>query len=189
MIDLVTEAHQFQLLCQRMGWQFCFIGGLAVQHWGEPRLTRDVDVTVVTGFGAEHDFVSAIMKSYTARRTDAAEFALKHRVLLVQGSSGIGLDISLGALPFEVQMITRAVKVEFAPGIELRICSPEDLMVLKSFASRPQDWLDVTSVVVRQGSDNLDWHYILSNLEPLVALKEEPEILEKLAMLRRGSNA
>ena len=189
MIDLVTEAHQFQLLCERMGWQFCFIGGLPAQHCGEPRLTRDVDVTVVTGFGAEQEFVSAIMKSYTARRTDAAEFAMQHRVLLVQGSSGIGLDISLGALPFPVQMISRAVKVEFAPGVELRICSPGDLIVLKSFASRPQDWLDVTSVIVRQWSDNLDWHYILWNLKPLVALKEEPEILDKLAMLRRASNA
>jgi hypothetical protein len=189
MIDLVTEAYQFQLLCQSRGWQLCFIGGLTVQHWGEPRLTRDVDVTVVTGFAAEEDFVSAIMKLYAARRADAAEFAKQHRVLLVKGSSGIGLDISLGALPFEVQMINRAVEVEFAPGVELRICSPEDLIVLKSFASRPQDWLDVTSVVVRQGSDNLDWHYIFSNLEPLVALKEEPEILEKLGMLRRGFNA
>jgi len=185
MIDLVTEAHQFQLLCQRMGWQFCFIGGLSVQHWGEPRLTRDVDVTILTGFGAEQDFVSAILKSYKARRHDAEEFALQHRVLLVESSSGIGLDISLGALPFEEQMVSRAANVEFLPGIQLRLCSPEDLIVLKSFANREQDWLDVASVVVRQGSDNLDWDYIVSNLKPLVALKEEPAIIDRLTALRR----
>jgi hypothetical protein len=185
MIDLVTEAHQFQLLCERMGWQFCFIGGLPVQHWGEPRLTRDVDVTILTGFGAEQDFVTAILNSYEARRPDAEEFALRHRVLLVQGSSGIGLDISLGALPFEEQMVSRATNVEFVPGIELRLCSPEDLIVLKSFANRAQDWLDVASVVVRQGTDNLDWNYVASNLEPLVALKNEPEIIARLAALRR----
>ena len=186
MIDLVTEAHQFQLLCERMGWRFCFIGGLPVQHWGEPRLTRDVDVTILTGFGAEENFVSAILKSYKGRQPDAEEFALRHRVLLVQSNSGIGLDISLGALPFEEQMISRAANVEFVPGIELRLCSPEDLIVLKSFASRAQDWLDVASVVVRQGSDKLDWDYIFSNLKPLVALKEEPEIIDRLAMLRQA---
>jgi hypothetical protein len=186
MIDLVTEAHQFQLFCQRLGWQFCFIGGLPVQHWGEPRLTRDVDVTVLTGFGAERDFVSAILKSYEARRPDAEEFALRHRVLLVQASSGIGLDISLGALPFEEQMISRAADVEFLPGIELRLCSREDLIVLKCFASRAQDWQDVASVIVRQGSDNLDWDYIVSNLKPLVVLKEEPEIMERLAGLKHS---
>jgi hypothetical protein len=189
MIDLVTEAHQFQLLCQRMGWQFCFIGGLPVQHWGEPRLTRDVDVTILTGFGAEQDFVTAILKSYEARRPDAEEFALRHRVLLVQGSSGIGLDISLGGLPFEKQMIGRATNVEFMPGIELRVCSAEDLIVLKSFANRAQDWLDVASIVVRQGSDNLDWGYVVSNLKPLVDLKEEPEIIDRLAALRRAGKA
>ncbi len=188
MIDLVTEAHQFQLLCERMGWQFCFIGGLPVQHWGEPRVTRDVDVTILTGLGAEQDFVSAILESYKGRRADAEEFALQHRVLLVEGSSGIGVDISLGALPFEEQMISRAANVEFLPGIELRLCSPEDLIVLKSFASRAQDWLDIASVVVRQGSDNLDWDYIISNLKPLVALKGEPEIIDRLAALRRADN-
>lgn len=186
MIDLVTEAHRFQLLCRRMEWQFCFIGGLPVQHWGEPRLTRDVDVTILTGFGAEQDFVSTILKSYQPRRPDAEAFALRHRVLLVQASSGITLDISLAALPFEEQMISRAVSVEFIPGTELRLCSAEDLIVLKCFASRAQDWQDVASVVVRQGSDNLDWDYILSNLEPLATLKDEPEIMARLQTLRRA---
>lgn len=185
MIDLITEAHRFQALCQRSGWQFCFIGGLPVQHWGEPRLTRDVDATVLTGFGGEQSFVEEILKSYQPRRPDAEEFALRFRVLLVQTGSGLGLDISLGALPFEEQMISRAVNVEFLPGVELRICSPEDLIVMKCFAGRPQDWEDVASVITRQGSDNLDWTYIVSNLSPLIALKEEPEAMKRLEQLRR----
>jgi hypothetical protein len=48
MIDLITEAQRFQALCDSLGSDFCFSGGLAVQHWGEPRLTRDVDVSVLT---------------------------------------------------------------------------------------------------------------------------------------------
>lgn len=187
MIDLITEAHHFQSLCLQNGWQFCFIGGLPVQHWGEPRLTRDIDITLLTGFGDESDFVAAIMKLYQPRRPDAAEFALRHRVLLVQSDAGIGLDISLGAIPFEHQMINRAVSVEFLPGIELRICLPEDLIVMKCFAGRPQDWQDVASVIVRQGVGQLDWAYIESNLEPLVALKEAPEIMDQLATLRKAN--
>lgn len=187
MIDLIIEAQRFQIFCRQMCWQFCFIGGLPVQHWGEPRLTRDVDATILTGFGGEENVVAAILESYQPRRADAEEFALRHRVLLVQSSSGIGLDISLGALPFEQQMIDRASNVEFLPGIELCVCSPEDLIVTKSFAGRGQDWQDVASVIVRQGSENLDWVYIMSSLEPLAALKEEPEIIRKLDRLRRGS--
>jgi hypothetical protein len=186
MIDLIAEAHKFQGYCQSLRWEFCFIGGLALQHWGEPRLTRDIDVTILAGFGNENEFVSAILKAYQPRLHGAAAFAQQHRVLLVRSESGIDFDISLGALPFEEQMIRRSKVAEYLPGIELRICSVEDLIVLKSFANRTQDWEDVSSVITRQGSANLDWDYILSSLEPLVAVKEEPQILERLNELRSG---
>jgi hypothetical protein len=74
MIDLITEAGKFQTYCRSLGWDFCFIGGLALQ--------------------------------------------------------------------------------------------------------------DVSSVVTRQGGGNLDWDYIMISLEPLVAVKEEPLILERLTSLR-----
>ena len=37
-------------------------GGLAVQRWGEPRLTRDADLTLLTGFGKEARFASALLE-------------------------------------------------------------------------------------------------------------------------------
>jgi hypothetical protein len=42
---VLAAAEQVQQLCQQHGWRFCFIGGVAVQRWGEPRLTQDVDLT------------------------------------------------------------------------------------------------------------------------------------------------
>lgn len=184
MIDLINEAHKFQTYCRSLSWDFCFIGGLALQHWGEPRLTRDIDVTLLTGFGSEKEFTSTILSAYEPRITDAAAFAQQHRVLLVRSSSGIDFNVSLAALPLEEEMIRRIKDAEYLPGIELRICSAEDLIVLKSFANRSQDWQDVSSVVTRQGSENLDWTHILPMLEPLVAVKEEPQILERLNNLR-----
>ena len=184
MIDLITEAHQFQGFCESLNWEFCFIGGIAVQHWGEPRLTRDVDVSVLTGFGAEAEFISAILKTYQPRIPDAATFAEQHRVLLVQTPSGIDFDISLAALPFEEGMIYRSRLIEYLPSIELRVCSAEDLIVLKAFANRQRDWEDVSSIVERQGSENLKWDQILTSLSPLIELKEEPQILERLNGLR-----
>ena len=184
MIDLITEAHRFQGLCQSLNWEFCFIGGIAVQHWGEPRLTRDVDVSVLTGFGAEAEFISTVLKTYEPRIPDATTFAQQHRVLLVQTPSGIDFDISLAALPFEAEMIRRSTLVEYLPGIDLRVCSVEDLIVLKAFANRQRDWEDVSSIVERQGSENLNWDYVLASLSPLVELKDEPQILERLKSLR-----
>ena len=80
-------------------------------------------------------------------------------------------------------MINRTSKREYLPKISLRICSAEDLIVLKAFADRNKDWSDIESVLIKQRK--LDWKYINQQLAPLVELKEEPEILTKLEKLRK----
>ena len=53
MKTVLEAALEVQRFLSRSGEQFCFIGGIALQRWGEPRLTRDVDVTVLSQFGNE----------------------------------------------------------------------------------------------------------------------------------------
>src|SRR4051812_48486146 len=101
MSDLLEIARDLQSFCDRQGWNSCIIGGLAVLRWGEPRATRDVDVTLLTGFGKEDSFINALVAEYTPRIADPLGFARKNRVLLLQSPEGVGIDISLGALPFE----------------------------------------------------------------------------------------
>jgi hypothetical protein len=91
---------------------------------------------VFTGFGGEAPVVNGLLAHYQGRRRDVREFALRHRVLLLSTPAGIAVDVALGALPFEADMITRASAVEFEPGVALRICSGEDLLLLKAFADR-----------------------------------------------------
>lgn len=160
------------------------IGGLALQRWGEPRETIDVDVTLLTGFGTEETFCREILSWYEPRLADALGFALENRVLLVKTKAGVGIDVALAALPFEESVVARATPYDFYAGISVRTASAEDLVVLKSFASRPKDWIDVEGVLIRQGG-TLDWLYIDKQLQPLAELKGEPEILERLHRLRR----
>ena len=183
MIDLFREALGVQEFLAEVGWPFCFIGGVAVQHWGEPRATRDLDLTVFTGFGAEPPVVDTLLGRYEARRPDARVFALQHRVVLCSTSAGVPIDIALGALPFEAEMIERATYVEFAQGIALRICSAEDLFVLKAFADRPQDRADLMGIA-RRGGRTLDWDAVVSRLEPLDEAKGDPEIMGRVRALR-----
>ena len=86
--------------CEK-GWEACIIGGLAVQAWGEPRFTMDVDITVLAGLGREEEFVDGWLAEFPSRIPDAKSFALENRVLLLRGSEGIGIDVALGCLPFE----------------------------------------------------------------------------------------
>ena len=185
---LITVAAELQEFCSKRRWKFCFIGGIAVQEWSEPRMTDDVDLTLLTGFGGEEAFIDELLRHYPSRRADAREFALINRVLVLQNDSGIGIDIALGALPFEELAITRAKQIKYAPGVTLTICSPEDLIVMKAFASRDRDWRDVQMTIIRQGAGALDWPYIFNQLEPLAALKEHPEILERLRELKKKTN-
>lgn len=183
MNDVFQAAAQLQAVCQQQGWQFCFIGGLAVLRWGEPRETADADLTLLTGFGGEERYIQTLLQHFTPRRPDVEAFALQNRVLLLRTSGGIDLDVSLAALPYEELVVARSSTFVYPPGISLQTCSAEDLVVLKTFAARGQDWVDVERVMVRQ-SGNLDWPYIRSQLRPLAELKEEPELVEQLERLR-----
>jgi hypothetical protein len=42
---LLHAAAEIQRFFGEREWRFCFIGGLALLRWGQPRFTRDVDVT------------------------------------------------------------------------------------------------------------------------------------------------
>ena len=155
-------------------WRFCVIGGLAVIRWGEPRMTLDVDLMLLTGFGNEKQYAESLLEKFKARIPEALKFALQRRVLLLHASNKKDLDISFGAFPFEESIIKRATAFEFAPGLRLVTCSAEDLFILKVFAGRGQDWQDAESVAIRQ---KLDKRYILKHLKPLFEVKETPELL------------
>ena len=152
MRDLFRLANEIQSFCRERGWEFCFIGGLALQRWGEPRLTGDVDLTILTGFGPETAYIEQLCRAYPGRIADAAEFAHRTRVLLLQSARGIPIDISLGALPFEQRVIGRSTFHQFLPEVLLNTCSAEDLITLKAFADRTRDWADIESIVLRMGA-------------------------------------
>ena len=180
---LIQAAAAVQSVCVEHGWRFCFIGGLAVQRWGEPRETVDVDLTLLTGFADERRYVSVLMDRFEARIDDAAQFASVNRVLLLRAASGVGLDIALGGLPFEELAVSRASMFTYPPDIPLLTCSAEDLLVLKAFADRPKDWLDIEGILIRQ-SESLDWSYVRAQLAPLAELKDAPELVDKLERRR-----
>jgi hypothetical protein len=181
---LFEAALEIQTFCRTRGWRFCFIGGLVVPRWGEPRTTADADLTILAGFGGEEAFVDALLGSFRPRLEDSRSLALTRRVLLIQASNGVPLDVSLGALPFEQRLIGRSSEYPIGPAATLTTCSAEDLVILKTFAGREVDWLDVRGVAVRQGS-RLDQTLIFHELEPLLELKGAAESADRLRGILR----
>ena len=185
MKDLFEVAKRVQKFLDARGWRSCIIGGIAVQRWGEPRLTRDVDVTLLAGLGGEEKYVDEILRHFESRVAGAREFALARRVMLLSSDDGTDIDLALGGLPFEENAVKRAGEFEFYPGMTLRTCSAEDLIVMKAFAGRERDWGDVKGIIARQ--NKLDWKMIYAELTPLCELKDAPEILTQLKRLQKGA--
>jgi len=118
---VMAAASQVEAFCRGKGWRFCFIGGIAVQRWGSPRFTQDVDLTLMTGFGPVEAFVDSVLHQFAGRFPYARQFAIDHRVLLVRTAEGVHIDFALGAYPFEQASIERATLWKFDEIISLTI--------------------------------------------------------------------
>lgn len=184
MIELIRTGAEIQDFAETRGWKFCFIGGLAVLRWGEPRFTADIDLTLLTGFGGEAPFVDALLSRFDSRQPGMREFALKNRVVLLQSKEGYPIDIALGALPFEENMIERSSPYDYAEGISLRTCGPDDLVVMKAFAGRDRDWADIEGIIIRQAG-TLDWRHIRDQLGQLAEAGDIKGISDKLEDVKK----
>jgi hypothetical protein len=112
------------------------------------------------------------------------DFARCSRVVLLEHeATGIGVDISLGILPFEVEVVDRAVRRE-AGHISVSLASPEDLIILKAVAHRPVDLLDIRSLVTAH--PNLDKARIRKWVEQFSEVLEMPELWDDIAPLLRN---
>lgn len=161
--DAALEAQQ---ACIKTGLKFCVIGGVALQRWGEPRFTADVDLSVLVEPGQESRAVQSLLSELAARIDDAAGFAERTRVVLAHSGKGVGIDIVLAGLPYEARVIGRASDWHLDDATVLRTCSAEDLLVMKAFAARDKDWADVTSILERQ-TGKLDLEMVRTRQAPM----------------------
>lgn len=163
----------FQELLARLASEFearrlpyMVIGGQAVLVHGEPRLTRDIDITL----GASADEVDAVLDA--AQKVglkplieNPREFVRDTWVLpCADTHSGIRVDLMFSFTEYERQAMDRAVRVTIG-GSDVRIATAEDLVVLKILAGRPRDLEDARTVLLK--NPKLDRDYVTRCLSAL----------------------
>ncbi len=131
------------------GIPYMLIGGQAVLVHGEPRMTRDVDVTL----GVDIDRLDAVLRAVGAAQltplVDPATFVKETNVLpCAGGDSGIRVDLIFSFSPFERQAIDRAVSRRLG-SLDVRFISVEDLIIQKLVAGRPRDLDDAANVLLK----------------------------------------
>lgn len=156
------------------------IGGVAASLWGKPRLTADVDAVILLSIEDLPRLIEAAAKvGLIPRLADAEDFARRHRVLLLRHQqSGIDVDISLGILPFEVEAVERSV-VHKVGRLAIRLPTPEDLIIFKAVAHRPQDLLDIQAII--NAHPKLDRQRIKHWVQDFAQVLEMPELWDDIA--------
>jgi hypothetical protein len=155
------------------------LGGIAVSLIAQPRTTRDIDACI----WVEHKLWASLIDSgsyhgFAPRVDDALAFAERSRVfLLVHEPTGTKVDVSVAGLPFEKEMLSHASTVTVGD-FEVRVPSPEDLIVTKAIAHRPRDLIDIASII--EIHPQLDFGRIRKLVKEFAAVLEMPEIADDL---------
>ncbi len=137
---------------------YMVIGGQAVLLYGEPRLTRDVDVTLGADPARLADLLAVCDRLGLVPVADPEAFVAETLVLPCDDpTTGLRVDFIFSYEGFERSAIDRAATVRVG-GVAVRFASVEDLVVLKVVAGRPRDLDDVRGVLVRHPA--LDAGYV-----------------------------
>ncbi len=160
----------------RRGLPYMIVGGQAVLLYGEPRLTRDIDVTL--GVATEHlGELLAVLEELCLRPIpeDAGWFVERTMVLPASHeATGVRVDFIFSFTSYELNAIGRARKVRVLDQ-EVHFASPEDLIIHKIFAGRPRDLEDVRAIVLK--NPGLDFAYIKTWLKDFDSFLEKNEFV------------
>jgi len=161
------------IILKTAGIPYIVVGGQAVLLYGEPRFTRDIDITLGIDIDQRSRVIDAFsMTGFTPRPKDFVKFIIETSVLpLEHRESGIRLDLIFSFSPFERNAIERAHHVEI-DGNPIAFASVEDLIILKIFAGRPRDIEDVKMIVIK--NPELDVKYIIEWLKSFEAVLHQP---------------
>lgn len=170
---------------EKNGLPYMIIGGQALLLYGEPRLTRDIDITLGAGTDRLKDLI-AITKELSLKPIpeDFESFVKKTMVLpALDEPSGIRVDFIFSFTPYEMAAIKRAKRV-LIKDKEVSFASAEDLIIHKIFAGRPRDIEDVRSVLLKNPS--IDAGYIRRWLREFDVTSAKKDFLKTFEDVLKG---
>ena len=173
--SLLLAAHDLAVALADLDLTPTFIGGVAVSLVAQPRFTEDLDALIVFDT-AQAETLLAVLAShgFKPRYRDMVELAVSARMITVEHeSTGTAVDIALGCMPFEEEVLQRSVTHD-SSGITLQLPTPEDLVILKSTANRPKDRDDIRTI--GRVYPNLDRDRMRFWVEQYGEVLEKPEL-------------
>lgn len=126
---------------------FCLIGGFALGFYGIGRFTKDIDFKI--SISAEN-WTGLKEKFHTS--LEVSDLKIHHisdpqipDLIRCQWNQ-YPIDLLVANTEYQMEVIKRAKKFVFE-NHQINVASPEDLVVLKLIASRPQDLVDIETIL------------------------------------------
>ena len=170
---------------QSHGLPYMIIGGQAVLLYGEPRLTRDIDITLGINIDRLDDLIRVVQDlALKPIPSDIPTFVRETMVLpAIEEATGIRVDFIFSFSPYETQAIQRANKISIL-NQEVCFASPEDLIIHKIFSGRPRDLEDVRTILLK--NPELNFQYIEDWLKDFDASLEGSHFLKTFNELKES---
>jgi predicted nucleotidyltransferase len=153
MIDAIADELRRLIVAvpgleRQLGVRACIIGGVARNIWAEPRATQDVDIIVdAADANAVLPAAAAVGLVYVDKEVDALAKSAMTRLRLPEELAGeIRLDVIARSHEFYGRVLDRSVVID-ALGVQLRVASVEDVIVLKTLADRSVDRGDIAAMI------------------------------------------
>lgn len=147
---------------ERNSIPYMVVGGIAVGIWAAPRATVDLDFVI----GLDEDQLPSFIE--TAQKGGLVLFDPKpmrfRKIKLVrmflQGKEAqlLMLDFILTDDDYKRESLRRAIALPLE-GQEIKVASPEDVILLKLLSGRGQDRVDAENII-RLRKDTLDRNYL-----------------------------
>jgi len=144
---------------EQRGIHYMVIGGQAVLIHGEPRLTRDIDITLGAGLDQVGEVLDIVRNwGWRVLVDDPLDFVQRTMVLpCLEPESSFRVEFIFSFTPYERGALQRALRVNLN-GTDVRFASAEDLIIHKIFAGRPRDLEDVRGILLK--NKELDLTYL-----------------------------
>ncbi|MCI0525707.1 MAG: nucleotidyltransferase [Acidobacteria bacterium] len=180
----LESASRAQSVLEAAGIQSVVIGGLAIAVWGEPRVTKDVDLRVFLQ-REQTDLLLSALSTQFKPLSDSPETKLQQQgFIFTEDASGVRVDFLLADNEFDITMVRNGRRIEPISGWPIIVCSAEDLIVSKLITLRPRDEEDARLVIRRQ-RDNLDDNYVEKWLRAFEQALDDSTLVTHYRQLRQ----
>ena len=172
------QLKQISALLSTIKVDYAVIGGIAVSVYSEPRLTMDIDVSILLDAGRLGLFLASAKRyGFTPIPPNIKKFVKTTGVIPMAFSKDKvkgKCDFIIAQNALEYQTIKRARSKKLY-SIGVKLVRAEDLLIHKAVSERPRDLEDARGIIIKQGA-KLDMKYISYWLKKIAESNHKPQL-------------